>query len=57
MTDDKLLLLSLCKAGYGSLDYLGSLDTPDLLDICEYESITADISHHLTEHSKNGNRK
>lgn len=41
-----IVYLSLCKAGYGSLKELRELDTPDLLDIVEFERISADIESH-----------
>jgi hypothetical protein len=50
------LYLALVKAGYGSLEYLQSLDTPELLDIVEFEQITADIEHWKLEQSRNGSR-
>jgi len=38
-----LTYLALVKAGYGTLKEIRELDTPELLDIIEYEQITADI--------------
>ena len=39
-----LTYLALVKAGYGTLKEIKELDTPELLDIIEYEQITADIT-------------
>ena len=39
-----LTYLALVKAGYGSLKEIQELDTPELLDIVEYENIIADIT-------------
>lgn len=38
-----IIYLSLVTAGYGTLEELRKLDTPDLLDIVEYERIKSDI--------------
>jgi hypothetical protein len=38
--------LALSKAGYGTLAELRELDTPELLDIVEFEQISADIQHY-----------
>jgi len=51
------MYLALVKAGYGTLKELQELDTPELLDIVEFEMITADIEHHKLEQSRNGGRK
>lgn len=51
------LYLALVKAGYGTLNELKSLDTPELLDIVEFEQITADIENWRLEQSRNGSRK
>jgi hypothetical protein len=44
-----MTLLSLVKAGYGSLAELEALDTPDFLDLVEFESISRDIEAHYVE--------
>jgi len=49
--------LALVKAGYGTLKELKELDTPELLDIIEFEMITADIEHHKMEQARHGSRK
>lgn len=41
-----IIYLSLVKAGYGTLEEVRALDTPDLLDIVEFEKISADIEAH-----------
>jgi len=38
-----MTLLALSKCGYGSFLELSKLDTPEILDMIEYESIIADI--------------
>ena len=48
--------LALVKAGYGTLAELRGLDTPELLDIVEFEMITADIEHYRMEQARNGSR-
>lgn len=45
-------LLALVKAGYGSLCELQELDTPEYLDIIEFEMIRADIESYETEKAK-----
>lgn len=50
------MYLSLSKAGYGSYKELVELDTPELLDMVEFENISADIQHYEMERSRNGNR-
>ncbi|HDL7198781.1 TPA: hypothetical protein PXM78_000568 [Yersinia enterocolitica] len=49
------MYLALSKAGYGSYKVLTELDTPELLDMVEFENISADIQHHQMEEAKNGN--
>lgn len=40
-------MIVLCKLGYGSLEYIEQLDTPDFLDLVEYEHIEYDILKNL----------
>lgn len=49
------MYLALSKAGHGSYKELIELDTPELLDMVEFENISADIQHHQMEKAKNGN--
>ncbi|MFU0912946.1 hypothetical protein [Kluyvera intermedia] len=49
------MYLALSKAGYGSYSELIKLDTPELLDMLEFENISADIQHYEMEKAKNGN--
>jgi len=51
-----LTYLALSKAGYGSLAELRDLDTPDLLDIVEFEMMTSDIESYKMEQASNGHR-
>ncbi len=44
-----MTLLSLVKAGYGSLAEIEALDTPDFLDLVEFEAMTRDIEAHYVE--------
>lgn len=48
------MYLALSKAGYGSYSELVKLDTPELLDMLEFENISADIQHYEMEKSRNG---
>src|SRR5690554_4732504 len=57
LADDTFTLLSLVKAGYGTIAEIEAMDSPQLLDIIEYESIIADIEHYKVEQARNGNRK
>ncbi|WP_373073899.1 hypothetical protein [Sulfurimonas sp.] len=50
-----MLFFSLVKKGYGSLLEIKEFDTPELLDIIEYESIMSDIENLVIEDSRNGN--
>ena len=45
--------LALCKAGYGTLKDLMELDTPELLDIIEFENIRCDIEFYEMEKARN----
>ena len=55
LSDLQLLFFSLVKKGYGSLNEVKELDTFELLDIVEYESIMGDIENLVIEDTKNGN--
>ena len=45
-----MTIFQLSKKGYGSLTELKELDTPEFLDLVEFESITNDIEqHHMDE--------
>ena len=55
LSDINILYFSLVKKGYGTLYEVKELDTPELLDIIEYESIMNDIENLVIEDSKNGN--
>lgn len=45
--DEKMTVLCLCKAGFGSVEYLESLDTDDFLDLVEFEEISRAIEFHV----------
>jgi len=42
-----MTVLCLCKAGYGTIKYLESLDTTEFLDIVEFEEISRAVEHHV----------
>ena len=46
MSDVDMTIMQLCKKGYGSLAELNDLDTPEFLDLVEFESIINDIEQH-----------
>ena len=48
--------LALVRAGYGSLEELESLDTPEYLDIVEFEMIRSDIEDYEAQRARNGDR-
>ena len=50
-----MTLIHLAKQGYGSLKEMHELDTPEVLDLIEYENIQADIQEYLIWEAKNGN--
>lgn len=56
LDDERMTLLSLVKAGYGSLAELEALDTSDFLDLVEFESISRDIEAYYVEraHKRRG---
>lgn len=45
--------ISLSKKGYGTLEYLRSLDSCDILDLIEFENISSDIENIIYEEAKN----
>lgn len=55
LSDLNILYFSLVKKGYGSLNEVKELDTPELFDIVEYESIMGDIENLAMEDARNGN--
>jgi len=42
-----MTVYSLSKAGYGNIEYLKSLDTPEFLDLVEFEHISRAIENHV----------
>ena len=44
-----MTIMALAKKGYGTLKELNELDTPEFLDLVEYEHICSDIEQHLME--------
>ena len=42
------------KCGYGSIEYIKSLDTDDFLNLIEYENIKNDIENHELEKAQKG---
>jgi hypothetical protein len=47
-------VFSLVKEGYGSLVELRDLDTPEFLDLVEFENINGQIEAYLMRDRKNG---
>ena len=50
--DDDMTIICLSKAGYGSLSEIRKLDTPEFLDLVEYENISRDIEQHIIDRTK-----
>lgn len=44
-----MTIMALARKGYGSIRDLNELDTPEFLDMVEYEHICSDIERHLME--------
>lgn len=55
LSDINILYFSLVKKGYGSLYEVKEFDTPELMDIIEYESIMNDIETLVIDDSRNRN--
>ena len=47
-----MTFIALCKAGYGTLAELRAMDTPELLDIIEFEHIRSDIEAYEMDRAK-----
>lgn len=43
---------NLVKAGYGTLQDVQAMDTPDFLDALEYEEISVAIQNHIVEEAR-----
>ncbi|MEI5617660.1 hypothetical protein WB403_52105, partial [Streptomyces brasiliscabiei] len=52
LSDERMTLLSLVKAGYGSLAELESLDTTEYLDIIEFEEMSAKVQAYKIEQAR-----
>lgn len=52
ISDDDMTVIALSKAGYGTIQYLESLDTPDFLDLVEFEHISRAIENHIITRGK-----
>lgn len=50
--DDDMTFMHLARRGYGSLREMKDLDTPELLDLIEFENISADIEEYLIWEAK-----
>jgi len=48
-----MTFISLSKKGYGTLEYLRSLDSDDILDLIEFENISSDIEQIMYDEAKN----
>ena len=49
-----MTLMHLSRRGYGSILELSSLDTPAVLDLIEFENMTADIEDYIAWEARNG---
>jgi hypothetical protein len=49
-----MTVFALAKAGYGTVAEIRGMDTPEFLDLVEFESISRDIETHYYEKAKNG---
>lgn len=52
VSDINQSLFHLCKKGYGSYKELKSLSVIDVLDMLEFEHISADIANHLNTNNE-----
>jgi hypothetical protein len=52
LTDDAATICHLARKGYGSLVELNALDTPELLDVIEYERIQQDLELYHIQQSR-----
>lgn len=43
-------IMALAKKGYGTIADIEAMDTPQFLDLVEYEHICCDIEWHMLEH-------
>lgn len=48
-----MTLMHLAKQGYATLPQLWEMDTPEILDLIEYENIQADIHEYLEWEARN----
>jgi len=53
ISEDDMTLMHLAKQGYASLPELWEMDTPEVLDLIEYENIQADIQEYLEWEARN----
>ena len=53
VSDDDAAMFYLARRGYGSLADLQEWDTPQLLDVMEYEHIQSDIEHYHIQQAQN----
>ena len=52
LSDDDAMIFYLSKQGYGSILELNKFDTPEFLDLVEFEEITNAIESHHTRESR-----
>jgi hypothetical protein len=55
--EDDMTLMHLARRGYGSLWEMQQLDTPEVLDLVEFENIQVDIEDYLMWEAQHGNSK
>ena len=52
ISDVDMTIFSLAKKGYGSIEYIGSMDSKEFLDLVEFEKISADLERHAYDEAK-----
>lgn len=51
-----MMIISLASRGYDTITNLNNMDSDELLDIVEYETIKASIEQKIMKDSRNGSR-
>lgn len=54
LSDDMMTICALSKKGYGSVAELKAMDTPEFLDVVEFEQMSSAIEQHEYEQARNG---
>jgi len=53
--DERSTLYYLAREGYGTIEYLEQMDTPEYLDLIEHEQIRQDIELYHMQQARDGN--